>query len=263
MKLLWRLRSALYVAVMFAAVVPWSFVVLGAALVARPKTRYKLCQMWTWLAVQLARLLCGIDWRVEGWERLPDGPGIVMSKHQSTWETLWLATYMPRRLSFTYKRELAYLPFFGWALHSLGMISIDRSRGKDAFQQLVEKAPGHLADGWWITMFPEGTRTAPGETRRYKSGGARLAVATGAPVIPIALNSGECWPRKSLLMRPGVITVVIGDPISSEGKSAEQMAREVEAWIEAQMRRIAPHRYSGPYAGPAGPRPEPTRAGRA
>ncbi len=238
------LRSALYVAVMFAAVVPWSFVVLGAAIFANQKTRYKLCQMWTWLAVQLARKLCGIEWRVEGWERLPDGPGIVMSKHQSTWETLWLATYMPRRLSFTYKRELAYLPFFGWALHSLGMVSIDRSRGKDAFQQLVEKAPGHLADGWWITMFPEGTRTAPGERRRYKSGGARLAVATGTPVIPIALNSGECWPRKSFRMKPGVITVVIGEPISPAGKSPEQMARAVEDWIEGQMRRIAPHRYA-------------------
>ena len=257
------LRSALYVAVMFAAVVPWSFVVLGAALVARPRTRYKLCQMWTWLAVQLARVLCGIGWRVEGWERLPDGPAIVMSKHQSTWETLWLATVMPRRLSFTYKRELAYLPFFGWALHSLGMISIDRARGKDAFQQLVEQAPGHLADGWWITMFPEGTRTSPGETRRYKSGGARLAVATATPVIPIALNSGECWPRKSFRMKPGVITVVIGDPIDPAGKSPEQMAREVEAWIEGQMRRIAPHRYAGPYTGPAGPRPESVRARQA
>lgn len=248
------LRSMLFVAIGFTAIVPWSFVVLGAALFAKPTTRYRLCQMWTGFAVQVARRVCGVEWRVEGWERLPDGPAIVMSKHQSAWETLWLATFMPRRLSFTYKRELAYVPFFGWGLHSLGMVSIDRARGKDAFQQLLDKAPGHLADGWWITLFPEGTRTAPGERRRYKSGGARLAAATGTPVIPIALNSGECWPRKSFVLRPGVVTVVIGAPIPSAGKSADQVAREVEAWIEGEMHRIAPHRY------PAQPAPTPTAA---
>lgn len=237
------LRSMLYVAICFAAIVPWSFVVLAAALFAKPTTRYRLCQVWTRFAVRMARSLCGVEWKVEGWDRLPDGPAIVMSKHQSAWETIWLCTFMPRRLSFTYKRELAYLPFFGWALHSLGMISIDRARGKDAFQQLVDKAPGHLADGWWITMFPEGTRTAPGERRRYKSGGARLAAATGTPIIPIALNSGECWPRKSFRLSPGVVTVVIGAPISPAGKSADQLANEVESWIEGEMHRIAPHRY--------------------
>lgn len=237
------LRSALYVATMFAAVVPWSFVVLGAAVFAKPTTRYQLCQRWTGLAMKLGRLLCGMDWRVEGWDKLPAGHAIVMSKHQSAWETFWLATFMPHRLSFTYKRELAYLPFFGWALGSLGMISIDRSRGKDAFSQLLEKAPAHLADGWWIMMFPEGTRTLPGVTRRYKTGGARLAVATGTPIVPIALNSGELWPRRSLTMKPGLITVVIGDPIDPAGKTAEQVAAEVETWIEGQMRRIAPHRY--------------------
>jgi 1-acyl-sn-glycerol-3-phosphate acyltransferase len=132
------------------------------------------------------------------------------------------------------------------------MINIDRSRGQDAFEQVVSQGAEHLRDGWWIVIFPEGTRTAPGSTRRYKSGGARLAVRTGTPVLPIAVTSGEVWPRGVMIRRPGEILVSIGKPIDSAGKSADRLAAEVEDWIEAEMRRLAPHRYSAPHAARSG-----------
>ena len=242
------LRSALYLMVLTAAVIPWSFVVL-AACVTPVATRYRLCTMWTRFAIITARRICGITWRVEGWENLPDGPAILLPKHQSTWETFWLPSFVPRQLTFVYKRELHLVPFFGWAMASLHMINIDRSRGQDAFEQVVRQGTGHLRDGWWIVIFPEGTRTRPGSTRRYKSGGARLAVRTGTPVVPIAVNSGEVWPRRAFLKVPGEITISIGPSIRTEGRTAEQLASLVESWIETEMRRLAPHRYSGPYVG--------------
>jgi 1-acyl-sn-glycerol-3-phosphate acyltransferase len=138
------------------------------------------------------------------------------------------------------------LPFFGWGIASTDMISIDRSKGQDAFEQVVEQGTDRLARGWWIVIFPEGTRTRPGSMRRYKTGGPRLAVRTGALALPIAVNSGECWPKRGL-MRPGLITVSIGKPIDPKGKTADEVHALVESWIETEMRRLAPHRYAGPY----------------
>ncbi len=241
-----RLRALLLLATMALTVAPWSFVVL-AAWVTPPVTRYRLCVLWTRFVIRAARAICGVRWRVEGWENLPDGPAILLPKHQSTWETFWLPSFLPRRLSFVYKRELHWIPFFGWGIASLGMINIDRSRGQDAFEQVVRQGTELLRDGWWIVIFPEGTRTPPGSTRRYKTGGARLAVRTGTPVVPIAVNSGECWPRGPLVRRAGEITVSIGPPIDPAGKSADELTALVESWIENEMRRLAPHRYSEPY----------------
>jgi 1-acyl-sn-glycerol-3-phosphate acyltransferase len=243
---LFTVRAILLLLVMAVTVAPWSFVVL-AAWVTPPVTRYRLCVMWVRFVIRAARAICGVTWKVEGWENLPDGPAILLPKHQSTWETFWLPSFMPRRLSFVYKRELHFIPFFGWGIASIGMINIDRSKGQDAFEQVVRQGIGHLRDGWWICIFPEGTRTPPGSTRRYKTGGARLAVRTGTPVVPIAVNSGEVWPRGPLVRRPGQITVVIGPPIDPGGKSADEVSAQVESWIETQMRRLAPHRYAGPY----------------
>ena len=240
------LRSALYLLLLTVVVIPWSFVVL-AAYVTPLATRYRLCAMWTRFAILSARWVCGITWRVEGWNNLPAAPSILLPKHQSSWETFWLPSFLPHKLTFVYKRELHLVPFFGWAMASLHMINIDRSRGQDAFEQVVTQGAEHLRDGWWIVIFPEGTRTAPGSTRRYKTGGARLAVRTGAPVVPIAVNSGEVWPRRAFLKVPGEVTISIGPPISPEGRTAEQVNALVESWIETQMRRLAPHRYSGPY----------------
>jgi 1-acyl-sn-glycerol-3-phosphate acyltransferase len=237
------LRSALYLLVLLATVVPYSFLTLAWAWVPQPR-RYWLVTGWTRLAVFGARVICGIRSQVQGLENLPDGPAIVLCKHQSAWETLWLTTAMPRPLTFVYKRELNFLPFFGWGIATLGMINIDRSRGSDAFEQVVEQGTDRLARGWWIVIFPEGTRTAPGATPKYKTGGSRLAVRTGARIVPIAVNSGELWPRKAFLKLPGTITVSIGPPIDPAGKTAEDVAAQVEGWIETEMHRIAPHRYS-------------------
>jgi 1-acyl-sn-glycerol-3-phosphate acyltransferase len=244
------LRSAAYLLFLVVTVIPYAIAVLSWSWLPQA-WRYWLVTGWPRTATWGARWICGIRWRVQGWDNLPPGPAILLSKHQSAWETLWLPAIMPRKLSFVYKRELHWVPFFGWAFATIGMINIDRSRGQSAFEQVVEQGTAHLADGWWIVIFPEGTRTPPGSTRRYKTGGARLAVRTGAPVVPIALNSGECWPRKAFLKRPGLITVSIGAPIPVADHNDRDLAALVESWIETEMRRLAPHRYTGPYEPPA------------
>jgi 1-acyl-sn-glycerol-3-phosphate acyltransferase len=236
------LRSFLYLLLLVLTVAPYSFLTLAWSWWPQPR-RYWLVTGWPRFAIFAARLVCGIRCEVRGRHHLPDGPAIVLCKHQSAWETLWLTTAMPRPLTFVYKRELNYLPFFGWGIATLGMINIDRSRGKDAFEQVVEQGSERLARGWWIVIFPEGTRTAPGAAPRYKTGGARLSVRTGAPVVPIAVNSGELWPRKAFLKMPGTITVSIGPPIDPAGKTADELAARVESWIESEMHVIAPHRY--------------------
>jgi 1-acyl-sn-glycerol-3-phosphate acyltransferase len=247
------LRSALYMALLVVTVVPYALAVVLWAWLPMPR-RYWMVLGWTRFAVASARVLCGIDYRVQGCEHLPEGPAIVIAKHQSAWETLWLTTAMPRPLTYVYKRELHYLPFVGWALATLDMIHINRAHGHDAFEQVVKQGTRKLAQGSWIVIFPEGTRTAPGATPRYKSGGARLAVRTGTPILPIALDSGELWPRRAFLKMPGTITVSIGPLIPTAGRSAEEVARRVETWIETEMHRIAPHRYTttAPSSGSAG-----------
>jgi 1-acyl-sn-glycerol-3-phosphate acyltransferase len=263
MRALAAVRSALYLALLVVTLIPYATACLLWSWLPQVQ-RYWMATGWTRFAIWAGRIVCGIGIRVEGRENLPDGPAILLSKHQSAWETLWLTTAMPRRLTFVYKRELHKLPFFGWAMATLGMINIDRSRGQDAFEQVVEQGIVHLHDGWWIVIFPEGTRTPPGSTRRYKTGGARLSVRTGTPIVPIALNSGECWPRHAFLKTPGTITVVIGKPIDPAGRTADEVASLVESWIETEMRRLAPHRYAGPYgASAAGSSAETARMGPA
>jgi 1-acyl-sn-glycerol-3-phosphate acyltransferase len=238
-----NLRALAFLGFQVTTVIPMSFVCLMLAVVPRP-WRYRITVAWPRMQIHAARWLLGIRWQVIGTEHLPDGPAILLSKHQSTWETLFYPAFMPRELCFVFKRELLYLPFFGWGIALLDMIHINRRKGSDAFEQVVRQGSERLAQGRWIIMFPEGTRTRAGSQGRYKSGGARLAVRTGAPVVPIAVNSGECWPRKAFLKRPGLITVSIGAPIASDHGDADQLNREVEAWIEAEMRRLSPHLYA-------------------
>ena len=146
---------------------------------------------------------------------------------------------MPRPLVYVFKKELLYIPFFGWGIALLRMIPIDRSKGKDAFAQVVIHGRKRLADGQWVIMFPEGTRSAVGSKGKYKAGGTRLAVETNTPVVPIAMNSGECWPKNSFIKRPGTITVSIGKPIAPDGMDAVQLLEKVENWIESEMRVIS------------------------
>ena len=168
---------------------------------------------------------------------------ILLVKHQSTYETFLMPTLMPHPLAYVFKKELIYVPFFGWAMARLDMIHIDRSQRAQAFNKVVEQGKRLLAQGIWIIMFPEGTRIPRGQKGTYKSGGTRLACETGAPVIPIAVTSAKVWPRKAFIKRPGVVDVSIGPPIPSDGRKPDELMREVEAWIEAEMRRLDPEAY--------------------
>lgn len=236
------IRSALYMAFLTITVIPYAFACLAWSFLPLHQ-RYRLTMGWPRLAIWGARIILGIKWQIKGWENLPNGPAVILAKHQSAWETLFLPAYLPRQACFVYKKELHRVPFFGWGLALLGMIPINRSKGRDAFEQVVEIGQKRLNEGRWPVLFPEGTRVAPGKTARFKTGGAMLAVRTGAPVVPIALNSGECWPRNAFIKKPGHITVSIGPPIESAGRNAAEVNQLVQKWIESEMRILNPERY--------------------
>ncbi|MGA7817742.1 lysophospholipid acyltransferase family protein, partial [Caballeronia sp.] len=185
---------------------------------------------------------------IKGVENLPDGPAVLLSKHQSAWETLAFPALMPKPLCYVFKRELLFVPFFGWTMGMLKMVHIDRRQGKDAFASVARQGRERMAEGAWVIMFPEGTRTPVGKQGKYKSGGARFAVAAGAPVVPVAHNAGHVWPRKSFLKYAGIVTMSIGRPIDTTGLTADEVNARVERWIEEEMRLIDPAAYSVPYA---------------
>jgi 1-acyl-sn-glycerol-3-phosphate acyltransferase len=247
------IRSLLFVLFLFVTVVPWALTVLVVSLFARGNTVYWLCVGWLRTAIAGARVICGVQARLHGMENLPDGPVVLLPKHQSTWETFAFPVLMPRPLCYVFKRELLYIPFFGWAMSRMDMIHIDRSKRAEAWNRVAEQGRRFMATGHWVIMFPEGTRIPRGLRGTYKSGGTRLAVATGAAVLPIAVTSARCWPRKSFILRPGVVDVSVGRPIASTGREADDLMREVETWIEAEMRRLDPEAYDSGGAVPALP----------
>ncbi len=233
------LRSLLFLVFNILTVIP--FAILSVLILPFPlHVRYYLIIKWTAVVVWGARFFCGIRWEVVGAENLPDGPCVLLSKHQSAWETMWIPSHMPREVCFVYKRELHWVPFFGWGIASLKMIHIDRNQGRGAFESVVSQGSQRLAEGRWIIMFPEGTRVPIGEHRPYKQGGTRLATRLKVPVVPIAHNAGHCWPRNSFIKTPGLVTVSIGPPISSTGKSSDALMAEVEEWIETEVTRLDP-----------------------
>lgn len=232
------LRSLVFTLLMTAATVIWAPMCFLFAPLPYNQ-RYFLTSLWNRFVIGAAKIVCGIRYRIKGYENLPDAPAILLSKHQSAWETIFLFYAMPRPLVYVFKKELLYIPFFGWGIALLRMIPINRSKIRDAFAQVVAHGKKRLAGGQWIIMFPEGTRIPVGKKGKYKAGGTRLAIETNTPVIPIALNAGECWPKNSFIKKPGVITVSIGKPISSEGKDQAALLQEVENWIESEMRVIS------------------------
>ena len=233
------LRSLLFLLFQITTVIP--FALLSVLILPFPlHVRYYLIIKWTALVVWGARSICGIRWELKGADHLPDGPCILLSKHQSAWETMWIPSHMPREVCFVYKRELHWVPFFGWGIASLRMIHIDRNQGRGAFESVVSQGSQRLAEGRWIIMFPEGTRVPFGERRPYKQGGTKLATRLAVPVVPIAHNAGACWPRKRFIKFPGLITVSIGAPIPSAGKTSDTLMAEVEEWIEGEVARLGP-----------------------
>lgn len=235
------LRSLLFMVFLVLATPP--FVLLLLLLFWLPARARRLFVMaWVNPVVWLVRHLLRIDHRLLGAENLPATPCVVLCKHQSAWETLVLQQIIPLT-SFVYKRELHWLPFFGWGLWLMPFVAIDRGAGKQALTQVAERGAQRLAEGYSVVIFPEGTRVPPGSKKRYKVGGAHLAARSGAPVVPVALNSGEFWGRHAFFKRPGVVTVSVGPVIDPRGLSAEDITLRAEAWIENEMRRISPHLY--------------------
>lgn len=207
--------------------------------------RYRFITQWSRFTLWWLNLTCGIDYEVEGEEQIPDQPAILFCKHQSTWETLALQQIFPPQV-WVLKRELMWLPLFGWAMATLKPIAIDRNAGRKAVKKIIEVGTERLRSGLWVVIFPEGTRVPPGETKRFGIGGALLAAKSGYPVIPVAHNAGEFWPRRAFLKKPGTVKVVIGSPIESKGRSAAEINQLAQEWIEKTMARIEQHSEDSP-----------------
>jgi 1-acyl-sn-glycerol-3-phosphate acyltransferase len=240
------IRSIIHMLWMLVTVIPWGIIMVVASIRVRGKPLWWMAVRWLGWIIDGARVILGIRVRVTGMDNLPQGetsPAILLVKHQSTLETFLMPTLMPHPLAYVFKKELLYVPFFGWAMGRLDMIHIDRSQRAQAFNKVVAQGKELLAQGIWIIMFPEGTRIPRGQRGVYKTGGTRLAIETGAPVIPVAVSSAKCWPRKAFIKLPGLVDVSIGKPIPSEGRQPDELMREVEAWIEAEMYRLDPEAY--------------------
>ncbi|MBM4180602.1 MAG: 1-acyl-sn-glycerol-3-phosphate acyltransferase [Betaproteobacteria bacterium] len=230
------LRSVLFFVLKAVFTVPFVLCVLPLFFLP-PLPRYRVIALWGRVVIWLARVILGIRFRVEGLEHLPHEPSVVLSKHQSAWETIAFQQIFPP-LSFVLKKSLLHIPFFGWGLALFSPIAIDRAAGREAMKQVETQGKERLRVGFWVLVFPEGTRVAPGEKGNYQVGGAWLASKAGVPVVPVAHNAGRCWPKNAFVKRPGEITVLIGPPIPTAGRKATQVLAETEAWIESAMLRL-------------------------
>lgn len=243
------LRSVLVFFWMAVTVIPFASAIIIVVPFIGPDARWwYLARPWLQAAVEAVRLVGGIQYTVTGEEHLPavgDNQRIILCpKHQSTWETFFFASRMPRPLAYVFKRELLYVPFFGWAMACLNMIHIDRGARGNAWKKVASLGETLMDRGKWVIMFPEGTRSERGGQGVYKTGAARLAIAAGASIVPIAVASARCWPRKSFSFIPGMAEVSFGPPIAPKpGESAGELMEKVSVWIEQEMRRIDPEAY--------------------
>ena len=234
-------RSALFLLLAILITAPFGLLVT-LSVVLPMRWRFRIIAVWLTGFMALCSHVLGLRYRVVGRENMPRTPSVVLSKHQSAWETVALQAIFPP-LVFVMKRSLLLIPFLGWAFAAVKMISIDRGAGKNALRQVEKQGRERLKAGYWVVIFPEGTRIPPGESRRFKTGGAHLAVSAGVPVVPVAHNAGEFWAKNAFVKKPGLITVSIGPAIDTAGKTAEQVTALAEQWVEAEMRRLSPHRY--------------------
>jgi 1-acyl-sn-glycerol-3-phosphate acyltransferase len=235
-RVLVALRSSVFFVFMVVSTIVWAIPVL-LSIVFPLRVRFRIMRVWPRMNLWMLRVICGVRYRIEGLENLPDEPSVVFAKHSSTWETLALMFFFPPAV-YVAKKELLYIPFFGWAMAVLNFLTIDRSAGRRAIKYMVDHAKERFSRGLWIIIFPEGTRKPIGAPLDYKIGGAVIAAKTGAPVVPVAHDAGVFWPRKSFLKWPGEITVWIGPPISSKDKSAEAIRNEARDVIEAKMQEL-------------------------
>lgn len=202
------------------------------------RLHFKLAALWGRFVLAMTKLICGLSYQVTGLENLNNvNNAIVLCKHQSAWETIALMAILPPQ-SVLLKKSLLWLPFWGWAMATLKPIAIDRSSPKQALSQLLKKGDLRLKEGFWVVIYPEGTRMAPGEDGKFSASGSLLAHRTGYPVIPIAHNAGEFWPRNSFLKQVGVIQLKIGPAIMTEGLKSKEINQQAEAWIKNAMLEI-------------------------
>jgi 1-acyl-sn-glycerol-3-phosphate acyltransferase len=230
------LRSTLFALALCIVTPPYAVFALLTAPLPR-MTRYRLISGWSRLVIRLARWILGIEWRVEGRENLPTRPAVILSKHQSAWETMAFQLIFPPQV-LVLKRELLWIPFFGWGLALMSPIAINRSRGMRALRTIARRGRERLAQGFWVVVFPEGTRVPPGAQREYHPGGAWLASASGAPVVPVAHNAGLLWPRNAFLKRSGTVTVRIGPPIEAADRDPKTINDLAKTWIEEQQKAL-------------------------
>lgn len=196
--------------------------------------RYRVITSWSKLVIWLARVICGLEYDIEGLENIPEKPAILLCNHQSAWETLFLQVLLPYQC-WVLKKSLLYIPFFGWGLALLEPIAIDRKKSASV-KQLIRQGKKRLQQGRWIVIFPEGSRVLPGETKRFSRSGASLSQATQTPILPVAHNAGVFWPKNSFIKNPGKIKVIIGKPISPEGKTIDEIYEESTRWIQDKLK---------------------------
>lgn len=230
------IRSTLYLAFMWLTIPFASFLFLLAFPVPY-KYRSKLISSWSKITLHVLSFLCGLKFEISGQENIPETPSIIFCKHQSTWETMALQLLFTPQV-WILKRELLWVPFFGWTLASMKSIAIDRSSGKKALRQIVDQGTRRLKEGNWVIIFPEGTRKLPGQKPNYKIGGAMLAKSSGYDVLPIAHNAGEFWPKGQYIKKPGLIKMVIGPVIKSSDLKTKQINQQAEQWIESTIESL-------------------------
>ena len=234
------IRSLLYLIGQIAS----SIIICLAALVCfflPSMTRTRIITQWARFNIWTLGWLCHIHYRVQGRENMPQQPAIIIANHQSAWETLCFQLIFPAQ-SYLLKRNLLWIPFFGWGLAMNRPIAIDRSKKTRALDVLVKEGQKRLDEGRWLVIFPEGTRMDPGTPGKFQAGGAMVASKTGSPVVPVAHNAGVFWPKNSFLKYPGTIDIVIGPAIESTGKKARQINQESEDWIRGCLQTLPAQR---------------------
>lgn len=231
------LRSLIFTVLLFLSVFPFSFAVMLVA-PAGLAACYRFAAMWARFNLWSLGMICGLHYRVEGSENIPAQNGVIYVKHSSAFETMAQFVAFPPQ-ACVLKRELMWLPVMGWALALIKPIAIDRKAHGSAVRQVIRQGKQRLDNGLWVVIFPEGTRMPPGETRRYGLSGAVLAKESGRPLVPVAHNAGDFWPRRGFRKRAGTIRVVIGPPIDTTGKRPHEINAEAQSWIEGKMHEIS------------------------
>lgn len=233
-----RLRSIVFYIGYFAAMLVCGVLFLPPSPFLPLGSRYRLLNLYNHFIMSWFRVACGVRYEISGLEKLPQGPCVMLSNHQSEWETVYLQLIKPP-VCTVLKKELLNIPIFGWALRLLRPIALDRSRPSRAMRQVLTQGVQRLNEGLSVLIFPEGTRVEPGQRRRYNKSGTVIACRAGVPVVPVAHNAGERWPGRDWVKRPGRLSLVVGEPIDTAGRSPEEVLIEVEAWIEAQLVNIS------------------------